>query len=171
MENLPSEEKAQPTPPENIIFIEFYSKKNFPVGVWNKEPDFCQWQAYGSHCIVIRDMKLGSLRGFVACIETHKAYKKSFDELSQFEWYRNLEVHGMATFVGKLPPKYNWLNKDNWWIGFECNHGEDYLPLTKLDRTDPMFAGINSQQTYKDFHFVRKQVSSLAKQLLKANKK
>ena len=59
MENLPIED-TQPDLPDNVVFIDFFGKKSFPIGEWSSEPDYCEWQSCGLHCLSIRDMKLGS---------------------------------------------------------------------------------------------------------------
>jgi len=170
MENTSSDE-TQPITYDNIVYIEFFNKKDFPTGEWSAEPDFVQWSAYGLQCLAIRDMKLGSWRGFVGLEKSHKGYSQSHAELLESGWMPNLEVHGTLTFAGKLPAKYKELNKSTWWVGFECSHGTDYLPLVKVDQSSPFYTSLRSQQVYKNIHFVRKQTNQLAKQLLRINRK
>ena len=155
---------------DNIVFIEFYNKKNFPPGVWMREPDFVAWQAYGLSCLAIRDMRLGIWRGFVGVTKDHPAFSKTLLEMLTFEWGVNLNVHGGITVAGKLPIKYKELNKNTWWVGFECGQGEDLLPLVKMDITDPILSQINGLQTYKDLKYVRKEVFDLAKQICRIKK-
>lgn len=150
---------------DNIIFLEFYNKKNFPPGVWLREPDFVKWKAYGLECVAIRDMTLGMWRGFVGVPSTHKAFSKKYEDIINEEWGLSLNVHGGISLTGKLPTKYKDLNKDVWWIGFACTHGEDLMPLVKIDRSDPLMAQIVNMQSYKDIKFVRKEINILAKQL------
>lgn len=166
MDNLPIQQ-AQQLMVNNVVYIEFLNKKNFPPGHWMAEPDLCQWENYGLVCLTIRDMKLGMWRGFVALTQDHIGFGKPLEELILEPWGLNLQVHGGVSVSGKLPSKYKDFNKDKWWIGFECGHGEDLLPLVKLDSNDPIDASIMDNQSYKDIHFVRRETNRLAKQLAK----
>lgn len=169
MDNL-SIDQTPPLKFNNVVYIEFLNKKNFPPGDWMREPDHCEWDSYGLHCLALRDMKLGIWRGFVSIPKEHKEFGKNLTELISEEWGMNLEVHGGVCVAGKLPLRYKELNKDSWWIGFECTQGEDLFPLTKYDLNDPIFQGIRNHQTYKDLFFIRRETNSLAKQLLRANR-
>lgn len=154
----------------NIIYIEFLDKTNFPVGEWKSEPDICHWEYRGLSCLMLRDMKLGAWKGFVALKKGHVAFNKSIEQISGELWSDDVEVYGGIVSAGKLPARYKEFNKDNWWIGFECMQGEDLLPLVKFDPTDPIFAGIRNHQTYKNIHYVRRETNQLAKQLIHINK-
>lgn len=153
------------TLPDNIIFIEFYSKKNFPPGAWAKEPDFIKWKVYNLDCVMIRDMRLGMWRGFVGVPKNHKGFNKSFADMINEDWGLSIDVHGGISTTGKLPQKHKDLNKNLWWIGFECTQGEDLMPLVKIDKSDPLLSQIANMQSYKDVKFARKETNSLAKQL------
>lgn len=169
MDNL-SEQQVQLVMPNNIVYIEFLDKKNFPPGDWMAEPDYCEWDAYGFNCLVLRDMKLGMWRGFISLPIGHKFYGYTLTKILNQDWGLELEVHGGLSIAGKLPIKYKELNKDKWWLGFECSKGEDLLPLVKFDKDDPIYQGIRDHQSYKGFHFVRKETNHLAKQLLRASR-
>lgn len=148
---------------QNVVFIEFYNKKYFPIGPWLSEPDLCRWTYYGFTCLAIRDMSLGMWRGFVGLTSEHPAYNKEFKELLNHNWLLNLSVHGGIALIGKLPDKYKEYNEDLWWFGFESTQGEDFLPLLKYD--EETLAEIQSQQTYKTLNYIRKETNWLAKQL------
>lgn len=149
----------------NVVFIEFFNKKNFPPGDWMSEPDLCQWTSSGFECLVMRDMKLGIWRGFVGTTRAHKIFNKSLLDIINEPWGLDLEVYGGVSVAGKLPPRYKELNQDRWWIGFECAQGEDLFPLVKLDLNDPIQAAIFCSQSYKDIHFARRETNHLAQQL------
>ena len=146
----------------NVIHIEFYNKDNFPPGKWMSEPDLCYWERE-LPCLAIRDMKLGIWKGFVAVDETHPFFEKRVEEL--FQMPNILEVlqsaHGGVCGVGHLVlPKHSEYAGNRWWLGIETSHGEDLMPLVKLD---PSMAKMTSNQTYKDLRFIRRETNKLAR--------
>lgn len=148
----------------NIIFLEFYNKSNFPPGKWINEPDFCKWEHYNLPCLAIRDMSLGIWKGFVGVNSSHSFYSKSVEDLLKDQ--NTLEiffsVYGGICNAGRLPIKYRSIDKNtHWWLGIETSHGGDLMPLITLDipDTDKMLSG----QTYKDFSFIRKETNKLSK--------
>ncbi len=144
----------------NIVFIEFYSKKHFPPGVWMSEPDLCRWESNGFVCLALRDMSLGMWRAYVKLTSEHPAYGKDFHHLLNENLITHINIHGGLSTIGKLPKKFIEYNKDAWWIGFECTQGEDYLPLLAHDES-------YGEQTYKTLQFVRRETNYLARQLSK----
>lgn len=152
----------------NIIFLEFYGKKNFPPGKWINEPDYCEWSHYNLDCVAIRDMTLGIWKGFVSIDPLHPYHNKSIEELLKNNALADIffSVYGGVCFSGKLPKKYNFDSK--WWLGFETSHGGDFMPLLKLDSQGPDMDKLLSNQTYKDFNFIRKETNKLAKYVSKA---
>jgi hypothetical protein len=146
----------------NIVFIEFYNKKNFPPGIWMSEPDFCKWKSYGFTCLAIRDMSLGMWRGFVGITNKHPFFNKKFEDLLHQDWIDTLNIHGGLAAIGKLPIHYNEYNNDNWWFSFECTQGEDFIPLLNNDE------GPSNFLSYKNLHFVRRETNYLAQQLAEA---
>lgn len=166
MDDAPIQQPTQKVN-NNVVYIEFLNKKNFPPGDWMKEPDYCEWVQNELTCLALRDMKLGMWRGFVALTKEHVYFGKTLQHIVNEELFEYLDVHGGISVAGKLPPKYKELNKDRWWMGFECALGEDLLPLAKLDVNDALQASVLEQQTYKDIHFVRREINYLAKKLAK----
>ena len=149
----------------NVIFIDFFSKKNFPPGKWLKEPDLCGWDYSGQPCLAIRDMSMGVWKGFVGVDSKHPFYGKSIEQLIQLHVVIEIffSVYGGISSAGFLPSKYKEYGKDWWWIGIETSHGADYMPLLKLDAaTESAMANLVSNQTYKDIHFIRREVKKLA---------
>ena len=149
----------------NVIFIEFFNKENFPPGKWINEPDLCCWERE-LPCLAIRDMKLGIWKGFVAIGESHPFYGKPTEELFKmpgvFEIFR--AVHGGISGAGRLlVPQYKEFAKNYWWLGIETSHGEDLMPLLKLDAGDPNMAKMTSNQSYKDLRFIRRETNKLAR--------
>lgn len=153
----------------NVIFIEFYNKKNFPPGKWLREPDLCSWEQYDLPCLAIRDMSIGVWKGFVGLSERHPFYNKSIDDLIRHEDLLEIffSIHGGICNAGRLPPKYKDHAKQYWWIGMEASHGNDLMPLLKLDLPDADMSKVLASQTYKDLFFIRKETNKLARYLSK----
>jgi hypothetical protein len=153
----------------NVIFIEFYNKKNFPPGKWLREPDLCSWDQYDLPCLAIRDMSIGIWKGFVGLSEEHLFYNKGIDELLKshelLEFF--FSIHGGVCNAGRLPLKYKDHAKNFWWVGMETSHGNDLMPLLKLDLAEADMSRIQTNQTYKDLLFIRKETNKLAKYLSK----
>lgn len=152
----------------NVIFIEFYNKQNFPPGKWISEPDLCFWETQ-LPCLAIRDMGMGIWKGFVAVDKGHPLYGKSVEDMLTQPVMRDIfiAVYGGLSGAGRLPIKYKEFAKDSWWIGIETSHGGDLMPLLNLDNSDPNMAKLISTQTYKDLHFIRKETNKLAKLISK----
>lgn len=160
-----------PKPPElnvteNIIYIQFFNKKNFPPGEWSREPDYCEWEYFGYKCVAIRDMSLGVWNGYVGLTKEHPAFNKPLVEIFNEKWALHVLVHGGICFAGKLPMKFQNLNRKHWWLGFECSQGEDIMPLIEMDKTDPLYEASQDSSTYKDLLFVRREVHGLVNQLI-----
>jgi hypothetical protein len=148
----------------NIIFLEFYNKSAFPPGKWLREPDFCKWHHAGLACLAIRDMSLGVWKGFVGTEASHSFYNKSLEDIlkvpSMIDAF--LEVYGGITTAGRLPARYKEDAKHLWWLGVETSHGGDFMPLLKLESTGSDMDKMLSNQTYKDFAFIRRETNKLA---------
>jgi hypothetical protein len=146
---------------ENIVYIEFFNKKHFPKGKWLSEPDFCKWYNK-SDCLAIRDMSLGTWKGFVGVDNNHPYFNCSLNSILAQENFIELllSIHGGIDFAGLLPHKYREFN-NKWWIGFSTSHTTDIMPL--LEEINKL----SNKQSYKDFSFVRKQVNYLSNHLSK----
>lgn len=158
----------------NVIFLEYYSKRGFPPGKWCYEPDFCKWYHGGLPCLAIRDMSLGVWPGFVGVDSSHFCYSKSMEDILKKPEMAEafLSVYGGICTAGRLPSKYNSIGKffqDKsisflfyWWLGVETSHGGDFVPLLKLESAGPDMDKMLGAQTYKDFSFIRKETNKLA---------
>lgn len=143
----------------NVVFIDFYKKNNFPKGAWLKEPDLCFWEN-SLPCLALRDMELGTWKGFVGVDETHPLFNKNINELMQnLKLYAS--VYGGLTEAGKVLVKNKVFLKNYWWIGFETTHGGDLIPLLKLDESNADLMKLIGNQSYKDFKFIRKEINKL----------
>lgn len=148
----------------NVIFLEFFNKKSFPPGEWHKEPDLSRWIHNGMDCLAIRDMSLGVWRGFVGVDKQHFFYKKSIENVLSTEVGMDLlfDIEGRLCSAGRLPFRYKEYTSNLWWVGIDTAQGNDYMPLLKLDDMT-----VASQQTYKNFSFIRQKTNKLAKLLSK----
>lgn len=134
---------------------------------WKNEPDFARWidQATGLRCVIRRN-GAGSLCGYVRVPQSKLLKKlvrykrlpayKLFEKVYRKSGYSHplisgLEVHGGITFTGK---SYDY-RMDGFWIGFDCSHSFDYMPLI------PNVEG----GTYRTFDYVKGEVTDLAAQL------
>lgn len=148
----------------NVVFLDFYNKSNFPPGKWMHEPDFCGWHRSGLVCLAIRDMSLGVWKGFVGVGPTHPYFAKKIEPLLQETSIIDifLSVHGGISSAGGLPARYKEISQGLWWLGIETSHGGDLMPLLK---NDPDMDKMLSGQTYKDFAFIRRETNKLASYL------
>lgn len=154
----------------NVIFIEFYNKKNFPPGKWLREPDLCSWEQYDLPCLAIRDMSMGVWKGFVGLSDDHPFFNKPITDLLKNQDVMDFffAIHGGLCTSGRLPLKYKEFSKNFWWLGMEASHGTDLMPLLKLDiGADVDVSKLFSGQTYKDLLFIRRETNKLAKHLSK----
>jgi hypothetical protein len=148
---------------DNIVFIEFYNKERFPKGKWSSEPDVSRWFMHGMPCLAIRDMSIGTWKGFVGIDISHPFHAQDVPDLlninAAIEIF--LSVHGGICTSGALPAKYNEFNQNFWWIGIDTSHGGDFLPFLAGE------TNIQGNQSYKDFKFIRTETNKLAKHLLR----
>lgn len=150
----------------NVIFIEWLNKKNFPQGIWLKEPDLCYWEYNKLSCLIIRDMTLGVWKGFVGVDQDHLFYNKPLNDILDIHEAMEIFflVHGGICSAGHLIQKYKSYNRNLWWFGIETSHGSDVIPLLELENSK-ILSG--EDQTYKDFRFIRRETNKLAKSLSK----
>lgn len=149
----------------NLIKLVFLNKKHFPPGKWKNEPDICSWTKYDLSCLAIRDMSLGTWKGFVGIGIAHPLYFMDLESILKEPQMIDafLAIYGGISSAGKLPSKYKDYADNLWWIGCETSHGGDYMPLLKIDTSDLDMAKMLSGQTYKDLVFIRNETNKLAK--------
>ena len=135
------------------------SRKRWPSGPWNDEPDGVWWydEATGLPCRAERQ-SMGSWCGYV-CVPHHH------DEVLIHPWHGRVfheglsdivHVHGGLTFSDEM---LAWVpDPEGWWLGFDCAHLGDKVPGMPTT-----WEGMVS--TYRTLGFVRKEVTSLAKQV------
>jgi hypothetical protein len=145
----------------NVVFLDFYNKSNFPPGKWLHEPDFCGWYRHELACLAIRDMSLGVWKGFVGLTSKHRFFAKPLEQILKDPSVVDafLGVYGGISLAGGLPARYKDISQGLWWLGIETSHGGDLMPLLK---NDPDMDKMLSNQTYKDFAFIRRETNKLA---------
>lgn len=153
---------------------------------WLTEPNFAKWRdpATGLMCMIVRS-DLKSLCGYVRVprgkLRQQLIRYRQIDPGHLVNFYskvyrrrgfnhsklRNIEVHGGLTFSGWYG-KYRRLPR-GYWIGFDCGHAFDYVPgvheLLKLLNFESRSGML--QDTYRDFSYVKGEVTELARQLAK----
>lgn len=118
-----------------------------------QEPDKLDLIFYGYCCFIMRMMpenELSSLHlnAYIAVPKGHPWYKKDYD-------FIDVTVHGGLTYCNDaFPTKPK--NKDEWILGFDCAHFNDISPGYEYT--------INSEDTYRDIEFVKKELMLLAAQ-------
>ena len=133
-------------------------------GPWNQEPDRVEWiDNTGLSCLVERYGRLGTLNGYVGVDSTHPLFQKDYHN-----WRGDFRAHGGITWA-------SFFNKEDashfvehnkkirlWWIGFDCSHGFDCIPLYQ----NKFFGGIGADiQNYRSLSYVKKECLFLAKQI------
>ena len=146
---------TKPTPFK--IISDIVSKVDHP---WEYEPDLYKWTYRGIECMADRNLTHGAWCGYVdvptdayeKLVILTNAYKKSEEEM--------LDVHGGVTYCAIV------VDKNVQRMGFDCAHGEDYLPrITNLTR-DIMYHK-DERPTYRDLAFVIAECESMVDQILK----
>ena len=139
-------------------------KSDWSDGEWQQEPDKAQWidESTNLDCLIVRGPS-GALCGYVGVPETHKFFGSDYDEV-------DVVVHGGLTFanecrdtgdesVGICHSEECAANKTVWWLGFDCAHSGDYCPAYDFGYRDGY---------YKNFNYVKGEVTRLASQLANA---
>ena len=119
-------------------------KKTWPQGTWTDELDELVWidEATNLACHIVRG-PVGALCGYVGVPEGHPMFNVPYENV-------DVDVHGGLT--------YSRLRDDGlWWLGFDCAHYDDIAP-------GMMQFGLRDG-TYKDFEYVKQEVTSLVAQL------
>lgn len=106
-------------------------------------------------------MSLGHWKGFVGVVPKHRFYSKRIEDILKDPSIVDafLGVYGGISSAGGLPARYKEISQGLWWLGIETSHDGDLMPLLK---NDPDMDKILSNQTYKDFAFIRRETNKLA---------
>lgn len=114
---------------------------------WMKEPNHTEWidPETMMPCRIRRNMTLGCLCGYVA---SHRDLGETFQ--------LRVAVHGGLTYREQAGEDDTF--PGFWWYGFDCGHYSDYCPFVVLRPQ-------GGQQNYRNWEYVTKEVTSLARQL------
>lgn len=145
-------------------------KSKWQEGPWQNEPDKKQWldEATGYPCLIVRQIELGHLCGYVGVPPGHPWFEKE---------YVDANVHGGLTFArhcgNLICHEVEEGEEDNvWWLGYDAAHGYDRTMLTDLHtecfKDLPSFP--HKYDTYRDFAYMEEECRSLAKQAKEAEK-
>jgi len=141
----------KPTPFK--IISDIVSKTDYP---WEYEPDLYEWTHKGIECVARRNMTHGAWCGYVDVPREVWSIFKADDDHSLDD---RIDVHGGVTY------SENSLDKDAFRIGFDCAHGEDYLPKISNLTRDIMYHK-DERPTYRDLPFVIAECESMVDQIL-----
>ena len=103
--------------------------------------------------IIVRHNSLGTLCGYVSVPKKHPLYGLDYDTIER-RW--DIYSHGGLTFSSD-----SLMSLDKgWYIGFDCAHANDYIPLSGYIYTMDM--GI----FYRDVTYVKETVQELIDQMI-----
>ena len=145
----------KPTPFK--IISDIVSKTTHP---WEYEPDLYEWTYRGIECVARRNMTHGAWCGYVDVPREvwDKFMGLSLDLTNEMD--DRIDVHGGVTYAENI------LDKDAFRIGFDCAHGEDYLPKIAQLTRDIMYHK-DERPTYRTLEFVVAECESMVDQILK----
>lgn len=108
------------------------------------EPNYEVFTASNFICEIIRHPNLGHYCGYVHVPDNHLLYEK--EDI-------NVNVHGGVTLT-----EHSIIGE--WIVGFDCGHSGDYSPMMSTLAYHSL-----TEESYKDYNFVKSEVESLAHQL------
>jgi hypothetical protein len=127
---------------------------------WNNEPDKKEFKYAGFKCLIVRHPTFKHLCGYVGVPEGHPFYGRDYDF---YDTYFN--VHGGITYSGMGNGK-DGFTKGLYWIGFNCNHYQDYSP-----GLSNFYEPLERRRRYKTISYVEKEVKKLAEQMSEKHSK
>ncbi|WEV36242.1 hypothetical protein [Lactobacillus sp. ESL0677] len=113
---------------------------------WNEVPEDEKFTYKGYKCEIWEHPTFKILCGYVMIPKNNKLFGKDYMDND----FPNLDVHGGITYV-------DYDQENNWWIGFDCNHLDDYSAISPFG-------------TYKDKNFITNELKKLVDQVLKYEK-
>lgn len=121
-------------------------KSEWEHGEWDNEPDSEEWidEETGYRCLIWRNFA-GGLCGYVGINKNHPYFGLDYRYVEL-----NVSCHGGITFSSHMDAQ------DIWWIGFDCVHAGDKVPLKILSVIG---------ENYRNIDYVKKEIKSVALQL------
>jgi hypothetical protein len=147
----------------------FVDRSTWPPGPWDDEPDRVDWvdEITGYACFVKRG-PLGQWCGYVGLPPGHRYHSADYDDVP-------VSVHGGELTFGAPCDEADGpaaerichvprpgQPDDVWWLGFDCGHSWDIIPMLPSTATLPSFG---RPTEYRTLAFVRAHTTSLARQL------
>ena len=130
-------------------------KTTWGLGPWQDEADRAHWvdPATSLDCVFVRT-DMGHLCGYVGLPEGHALHGADPDEADDAcgDW-----PHGGFTYGregNEYVPGVQGLDAGLWWLGFDCAHGGDSSPGSKV--------GFLTTGTYRDVGYVKAEVARMA---------
>lgn len=147
-------------------------KSGWGDGAWHAEPDKVQWtdEDTALPCLAVRN-RLGAWCGYVGVSEGHPWFGKDYDDcrIADDVWP---DVHGGLTYAafcqeGDEAESICHVPESGqpdcvWWLGFDCAHGGDLVPGMVFREGEPPIR--SPHESYRDLHYVKGEVASLAAQ-------
>jgi hypothetical protein len=138
----------------------FIKRNTWRPGLWNDEPDKVEWRSSTNPafpCLIVRGYH-GALCGYVGVDKNHPYYGKHHDSIE------DIEVHGGLIYSNKCQEDgmichvpLNNESDDVWWLGFDCAHSDDYVPM--------IGQFVDRPTNYRNIEYVIDEISRLAEQL------
>jgi hypothetical protein len=143
--------------------LNWMDKSFWAEGEWQQEPDRIEWVYLDFPCLIVRQDG-GWLCGYVGIPPTHPYYGKDMldNEIKEIQVHRKITLSEISqqsddprAVCYRLLPNYD----NYWWIGFDCCHSEDALPIMMN------FYRFQDSASYKNVEFVKNEVEYLAREL------
>lgn len=145
----------------------YIDKTTWSEGPWKYEYDAAHWiDEETSYVCSMRRNIYGTWSGYVGVDEDHPLFRVA----NTGEEYKYIDVHG-----GVLSAEFGLENdtlftppKRLWWISFSTISANDLIPETNQEPTEKApkhKKRLSKDITYKDFEYVKEQVTSLCHQL------
>lgn len=107
-----------------------------------------RYKGYACHIRRVGVPYMGHLCGYIEVQRTHILYGKDYDDIENIYDYE-LPAHGGLTFSGFV--------NDEYWIGFDCAHAGDLLPMFVGEDFYPP----QKNDTYKTMEFVENNIKAI----------
>lgn len=128
-------------------------------GPWLDEPDYLEFTHAGFECRITRG-QYGTLMGYVVLDVDHPLFGLSVIDAR----LQAVHVHGGWSWANDTLP--NKRSKAQWVIGFDCAHGDDFIPYFP-PALAAAIAMACPNQTYRTFDFVQFELKQAAEALAK----
>lgn len=144
-------------------------RTDWDPGPWDDEPDKLNWKTAADLPGMIVRNRSGALCGYVGLPPGHPDHGKGYGDIDD-----EINVHGGLTYAAACAGAICHVPEPGepdavWWLGFDCHHAWDWGPAYSAYRkTRPNGTTLFEQgpdQVYRDIHYVRAEVESLAAQL------